>query len=70
MTLTSDEVKSRLEARECRAPASADCAPAQDKIRGRVHFTNNNRLFFIQLYRRASQQKAATYVRAGSLATD
>jgi hypothetical protein len=49
--------KSRLEAENAALRRQPDCAPAQDlivlqrKISGRVHFTNSDRLFFIQLYR-------------------
>jgi hypothetical protein len=56
--------KSRLEAEN--AALRHQLAVLQRKVRGRVQFTNSDRLFFIQLYRwYPSALKAITIIRRG-----
>jgi hypothetical protein len=50
LTAAPFKSKSRLEAEN--AALRHQLIVLQRKVRGRVHFTNNDRLFFVQLYRR------------------
>src|SRR6516162_565507 len=58
--------KSRLEAEN--AALRRQLIVLQRKVRGRVHFTNSDRLFFVQLYRwLPSVLKAMTIIRPETL---